>query len=257
MQAVSISGPDAVAFVQSQLTLDIEASDAPAARPAAWCGPDGRAALTLLAGRRDDSVTLIAPASLTGELLRLANRFRIGRRLEIGEPVAAAPAIPAGGIEPQAGRVALAFDPGRALQFGAEVEAQALAAAWLARDIECRMPWLAPETAGRFLPQTLGLAELGGLSYAKGCYPGQEVIARVHYRGRVTRRLTRFRRDRAGEVPGPGTEFAVETADGTVKGVVLYATAPAGTSVTGLAVVGANAPKQAAIRIGAGTGRLI
>lgn len=256
LQAVSISGPDAVAFVQSQLTLDIEAAEDPAARPTAWCRPDGRAALTLLAGRRDESVTLFAPADLTDELLRLANLYRIGRRLEIAEPVAAAPAHTAGDAATQAGHIALAFDRERALRFGTEVAAQDLPATWLARDVECRMPWLAPETAGRFLPQMLGLEELGGLSYAKGCYPGQEVIARVHYRGRVTRRLTRFRLDAAGEVPGPGTEITVDAAEDDGKGVVLYAAAPADAPVAGLAVVGADAPERAAIRIGAESGCL-
>ena len=51
------------------------------------------------------------------------------------------------------------------------------------------MPLLHPETSGRFLPQELNLDKLDAVSFTKGCYPGQEIIARLRYRGAVKRRL--------------------------------------------------------------------
>jgi folate-binding protein YgfZ len=56
-------------------------------------------------------------------------------------------------------------------------------------DLPKNMPWLCPETSEQFIPQWLNLDLLGGISFTKGCYTGQEIVARTHYLGEVTRRL--------------------------------------------------------------------
>ena len=55
---------------------------------------------------------------------------------------------------------------------------------WRLADIEAGIPWLTEETSEEFIPQMLNLDKLGGLSLTKGCYTGQEVVARTHYLGR-------------------------------------------------------------------------
>ncbi|MGH8120840.1 MAG: YgfZ/GcvT domain-containing protein, partial [Gammaproteobacteria bacterium] len=80
---------------------------------------------------------------------------------------------------------------------------------WELLDIEAGIPWITEATSESFLPQVLNLEEMQGLSYQKGCYPGQEVIARLHYRGELKRRL--FLGTGYGEivpVPGAGLERA-------------------------------------------------
>ena len=62
---------------------------------------------------------------------------------------------------------------------------------WHLLDIRAGIPWLNGNTTEQFLPQELNLEELGGLTYSKGCYPGQEVIARVHYRGKSKQQMYR------------------------------------------------------------------
>ena len=47
--------------------------------------------------------------------------------------------------------------------------------------------WMCPETSGQFLPQMLGFDSLGAVNFRKGCYPGQEIVARTHYLGKVKR----------------------------------------------------------------------
>src|SRR5690606_761075 len=51
------------------------------------------------------------------------------------------------------------------------------------------LPWVQAATQDLFIPQTLNLDLLGGVNFSKGCYPGQEVVARSHYRGTVKRRM--------------------------------------------------------------------
>src|SRR5205807_3135996 len=64
--------------------------------------------------------------------------------------------------------------------------------AWHALDIACGLPQLYLSTSGQFVAQMLNLDCIGAISFSKGCYTGQEVIARAHYRGRVKRRMQRF-----------------------------------------------------------------
>ena len=115
------------------------------------------------------------------------------------------------------------------------------------------MPWILPETARAHLPQMLGLEALGGLSYRKGCFPGQEVIARVHYRGRVTRRTSRFRLA-ADSPPVPGTEFQLAGKSAQVLYAIADPAEPGG--VLGLAVVASEAEVDAKIDVGSSTGTL-
>jgi folate-binding protein YgfZ len=82
---------------------------------------------------------------------------------------------------------------------------QALAA-WQLADIAAGLPEITESTRGEFVAQMLNLDALGGISFTKGCYTGQEVIARAHYRGRVKRRVQRFRITAAtwsGDTPQP------------------------------------------------------
>ncbi|MDR0528505.1 MAG: hypothetical protein LBG69_02700 [Zoogloeaceae bacterium] len=76
---------------------------------------------------------------------------------------------------------------------------------WSRLDIESGFPWITAATADRFVPQMLNLEELGALSFTKGCYPGQEVVARAQYLGEVKRRLYRLEgraRDVRALMPG-------------------------------------------------------
>ncbi len=63
------------------------------------------------------------------------------------------------------------------------------AAAWHAADIATGLPWISAATQDVFIPQTVNLDLIEGVSFTKGCYPGQEVVARSHYRGTVKRRM--------------------------------------------------------------------
>lgn len=65
--------------------------------------------------------------------------------------------------------------------------------AWKLLEIEAGIPTVYPETSDHFVPQMCNLDTLGGISFNKGCYTGQEIVARVHYRGAVKRRMVRIR----------------------------------------------------------------
>lgn len=60
---------------------------------------------------------------------------------------------------------------------------------WDCQDIQLGIPWIEARTQDLFIPQTLNLELIGGVSFTKGCYPGQEIVARSHYRGTVKKRM--------------------------------------------------------------------
>jgi folate-binding protein YgfZ len=63
------------------------------------------------------------------------------------------------------------------------------ASSWDCMDIQAGLPWIEARTQDLFIPQTLNLELIGGVSFTKGCYPGQEIVARSHYRGTVKKRM--------------------------------------------------------------------
>jgi folate-binding protein YgfZ len=66
---------------------------------------------------------------------------------------------------------------------------------WCTTDIQVGLPWIEAKTQDLFIPQTLNLDLIEGVSFTKGCYPGQEIVARSHYRGTLKRRMTLGRVD--------------------------------------------------------------
>jgi folate-binding protein YgfZ len=107
--------------------------------------------------------------------------------------------------------------------------AQAAArSAWRLADIACGLPEVQPATRATFVAQMLNLDVLGGISFTKGCYTGQEVIARAHYRGRVKRRLQRFEAVPTVGAPMPVAGDTVQLRDGRAARVVDAALRPDG-----------------------------
>jgi len=64
---------------------------------------------------------------------------------------------------------------------------------WSALEIELGLAWVLPATAEEFIPQMMNLQMVGGISFSKGCYLGQEIVARMEYRGQLKRRMARGR----------------------------------------------------------------
>jgi folate-binding protein YgfZ len=104
---------------------------------------------------------------------------------------------------------------------------------WRLADIEAGLPWLAPSLQEKFVPQALDLARIDALRLDKGCFPGQEIAARLHFRGGLKQRLHRVILRGAGEVCA-GLRI---DAGGILAGVVLYGASADGETSQALAVI--------------------
>ena len=101
------------------------------------------------------------------------------------------------------------------------------AQAWQAADLAAGLPWVGSLTQDMFIPQTVNLDLAGGVSFTKGCYPGQEVVARSHYRGTVKRRMAYGQLTDAGAAAQPGADVYDTAHPHEPSGRVIDAAGPA------------------------------
>lgn len=259
------SGADAGRFLHAQVSADLDTLGPDRVQPAAYCGPQGRV-LAVPRFLRDGNQWLVElPSGLLSSVLQRLRLFvlREDVRLEPEERLGALGCWGEGALDRMAGAAGtpprkafecVTMDDVHCLRMpGAEPRFQLLgprraldawwqrlagslpagaAADWRLADIEAGLADVGPETADRHLPQSLGLERWDIVNYRKGCYPGQEVIARLHYRGRLKRRLHRATVD--GPAPAPGTPVVDER--GEHVGEVILA-APTGPDLSRLLAV--------------------
>ena len=116
----------------------------------------------------------------------------------------------------------------------AQTLAQCDEAAWALEDIRDGHPQVRLATQDQFVPQMLNLERLGAVDFKKGCYPGQEVVARTQYRGVLKRRMVRAR----AQVPAaPGDDIFAPSIPGQAAGTIVNAAALAEGGTEILAVV--------------------
>ena len=261
-EALALDGPDAGAFLHAQFASDVAALAPGDWHWSSWLGAQGRVlALLLLLRTGPESYLILLPCGRADELATRLRRFVLRARLAIARS-----GLHAGGMLAPRGGFGAALATGgaaRAAGDGWELElggagARSLRLApapasgdagadWARADIADGVPWIAAAVADTEIPQALGLDRLGAYSLGKGCYPGQEVVARTHYLGRSKRSLVRFRGP-GPVLPAPGSLLA-ETWPGAPLGRVVAAV-PDAEQVAGLAVLrgesdGAGAPGPA------------
>lgn len=209
LAALDLEGPSALAFCQAQLSAEIESLTPGQWHAAAWCDARGRVLAFILACRHDEAVTLIFPESQQELIGRRLPMYAIGHRVEFGRPGPVAASL-----APETDDGRLAFAPGAALfTTPAPAPDEHQQRAWEKLEFGHALPWLEPDTSARYLPQMLGLEALDAVSFDKGCFPGQEVIARTHYLGRVKRKLTGVRFNRTLHAK-PGMRLLDEDGNG-------------------------------------------
>ncbi len=201
---LQFQGADAVSFLHAQLSNDLEHLAADRACIAAYCTAKGRSLATMVLWREaDDTVFALVRRDLSEALIKRLRMFVLRSKVIIsvtdlhvygvGE---ASPAKPVWELQ-RDGADTLIQAPGelqglsRHWRVTAEpnTHAQASEGRWESADILAGLPWIGASTQDLFIPQTLNLDLIGGINFQKGCYPGQEVVARSHYRGTIKRRM--------------------------------------------------------------------
>lgn len=203
-----ISGPDSKAFLAGQLASDVNALTPGDSQLAAYLNPKGRSlGLLLLCPRNDGYLALVNPTiaqSLMQRLRMFVLRSKVTIEIMPGASVTGCSPInplDAWHSEGRSDHFAIGWPGGREILVGSMDNPAITSDQWLAEDTRLGMPHLFESTLETFIPQQLNLDAWGAVSLKKGCYPGQEIVARMHYLGRNKRHLYRAKSDRS-LVPG-------------------------------------------------------
>ena len=221
---IRVSGPDAVAFLQGQFSTDIEKLTPDVSQLTSWSNAKGRVVAILRVFRRGDDIYLALPGSMKAAVLKKLSMYVLRSKVTLadaGDELVSLALIgkEADGLLIQAGipvpeqvnhlttmgsvQAIRSYGEPRYFVYGPTVELTALKArwvsdttpgsedAWALGKILAGEPTIYPETSEHFVAQMLDLEQLGAIDFKKGCYIGQEVIARAHYRGGVKRHLAR------------------------------------------------------------------
>ncbi len=287
---VSAQGNDAEKFLQGQFTNDIREVSDGLSQLSAYCSPKGRALAVTRFFRRDDCYYFILPAALLESTLSRLRKYimmskvtlkvltdwghigyadpRGGGHLRdaLGTdlPATVNEVVHIGGVTvirvaggharfELCGELALLQSLWRRLHVHA---AQVGGGPWEYLDIQAGLPCVYPETVDTFVPQMLNLGLLGGISFKKGCYTGQEVVARTHYLGKLKRRMYRLHcADHLPPAPGTAIFNTAMRADESAGSVVRAQAAPDGGSEL-LAVLHIDAGAAGELRLGGPSGAL-
>jgi folate-binding protein YgfZ len=222
LSVLEFRGSDAGQFLHNQLSADILATEPGEAVFACCCNPSGRVLGLVLVRPGPDSCLAVCAKSLAGVLATWLDKFILRADVVIStrnDLVVAGTTGPDNGEYLFRNVTGMRYTVAKAddLKTGAD---DSRAGSWKAMEMQAGIAWLHPATSGRFLPQMLGCKAIGALSFNKGCYPGQEVIARTRYLGNLKRHPLRCRV--AGAIsPAPMEAITLTGGDGEASAVVV------------------------------------
>ena len=218
---VFVTGPDAISFLQSQLTNDVARLTPNQVQLSGYCTPKGRLLATFHQWRTDDGVFLRMPREIIGSVVKRLSMFVLRAKAKVTDVSDAwatyallgegaeliqraglsSPDSPGASTSAESGRVdRMVPTPNGVARFlltlpresqlaTPESAERASSNAWWLSEIDAAMPTIFAATQEKFVPQMINFEVLGGVDFRKGCYPGQEIVARSQYLGKLKRRM--------------------------------------------------------------------
>lgn len=222
---LDINGPDSKKFLQGQVTCDVLKVHSDKLSHSAHCTHKGRMVANFdLTAINDDHLRLRLPADNLNNLKASLSKYIVFSKAELSQPngfiVAGLTGVSAyekvstllgtdftadSPVVQQGNNLLIPRDNERIecwLEVGSDVynslspsADDALALAWQLQEIKSGQGWIFAETSEVFIPQNLNLGNtaINGISFTKGCYTGQEIVARIHYKGKAKRHMYLFK----------------------------------------------------------------
>ncbi len=285
------AGADTVTFLQGQLSNDIKQVSEHGSQLSAWCSVKGRVQVLFRVLQRGDAYYLLYPPALQALVMKRLSMYILRSQVKLRDASAELLCIGLGGVQAESvleellgvappahtdaaltqqdvtvlrimgtqPRFMLLAPPERMIELWSALNAQAAvtaagAAAWELQDIQAGMPHIMESTSAEFLPQMLNLQAINGVSFKKGCYTGQEIVARTQYLGKLKRRLF-IAHIAEHTTPSPGDALFADTGAQAVGQIVNAQPHPDG-GCWCLAVIQV-ANSEAPVHLGSHTGALL
>ena len=277
---LSCTGDEARVFLHAQLTSDVAGLGFDAARRAGWCSAKGRLLATFLVIPQENGFLLQLSRDLAAPVAKRLAMFILRAKAKLADVsgewtqlgiwgASAAAQLTALGLQDPTADLGVARGAGGItvrlasqrylVAVPASRREQVLGAltgegsgAWALEEIRAGQPTVGLATQDLFVPQMVNLERLGAVDFKKGCYPGQEVVARTQYRGVLKRRMVRAR------VAAPAAAAAdvyAEDSPGQASGTVVNAApVPEGGSELLAVVQISSIESRSALRLGAPDG---
>lgn len=246
---IAVRGADAETFLNAQLTNNVApAQSSQHARLAGFCSPKGRLLATFVQWRHGDTFFLQTSRDVLEPVLKRLRLFVLRSKVTLEDVTESVVQVGFIGDVSQGGAAGQAWEvtgdetrssirypdaDGAArslLVLTREAwDTEQLSAvdpqAWRWSEIRAGLPRVTAATQDRFVPQMINFEALGGVDFRKGCFPGQEVVARSQYLGKLKRRmaLATIASGNAGVVPAPGADVFSAGDDGQPCGIVVNA----------------------------------
>ncbi|MGE5386542.1 MAG: YgfZ/GcvT domain-containing protein [Betaproteobacteria bacterium] len=275
---IECAGDEAQVFLHNQLTSDVNHLERDKAQHSAWCTAKGRMLASFIAWHQNQALRLTLAAELVAPVIKRLRMYVLRSKVTINDltdshvliglagPEAGAVLATAGLPVPweamataEAGEIKVVrIESGR---FLIAIPAEAAAdiwhkltntarpvgtSAWRYLDITAALPVVSAATSEEFVPQMADFEKIGGVSFHKGCYPGQEIVARTQYLGKVKRHL--YRVESTVPLAAGDDLHSPENPDQTIGKIVTGAPSPRG-GFAALAVIQSNFAASA--RLGA------
>jgi folate-binding protein YgfZ len=289
---IDVTGDDAASFLHGQLTNDVQHLDAAHARLAGYCSAKGRLLASFLSWRSGDTIRLMVSKDVQAAVQKRLSMFVLRAKAKLadasGELAVIGLAGDAGNVRGALSGVFDALPDGvhvqvdgtagslirvpdalgrlRYLWIGPKAQVDALLASldgklkrvspavWDWLEIRAGEPRITQPVVEQFVPQMVNYDVLGAVNFRKGCYPGQEVVARSQYRGTIKRRTSLA--NVAGELDTvrPGTELFHSDDPGQPCGMIVNAASAQGGGVDLLVEIKLAALEGGSVHLGAADG---
>ena len=249
-----VAGEDARAFLHAQLTNDVENLAPRTARYAGWCSAKGRLLATFLVVPSPDGFLLQLSCDLVPAVAKRLSMFVFRSKVKISDATGQWAQYglwgPASGdplsVNESDGSIAIRIEPDRSLIFDPRPSDNRYSPNtspedWALAEIRAGRALIVQSLQDQFVPQMVNLELAGGVDFKKGCYPGQEIVARAQYRGAVKRRMVRLR----GAAMQAGQEIYSDDMPGQASGTVVNAAGGELLAVLQVSAIEAGSPIRA------------
>ncbi|MDP9586315.1 UNVERIFIED_ORG: folate-binding protein YgfZ [Burkholderia contaminans] len=286
---IDVAGDDAATFLHSQLTNDIEHLDAASARLSGYCSAKGRLLASFLAWRAGHGVQLLVSKDVQAAVQKRLSMFVLRSKAKLTDASDTLAVVGFAGdvrdalsgifdalpdgvhvkVDGPAGaliRVPDAAGRKRYLWIGprAEVDARLAAlggklpvvspAVWDWLDVRAGEPRITQPAVEQFVPQMVNFDVIGAVNFRKGCYPGQEVVARSQYRGTIKRRTALAHVAGETDTVHAGVELFHSDDPGQPCGMIVNAAAAPAGGVDALVEIKLAALDSGTVHLGAADG---
>lgn len=237
---LAIDGPDAATFLQGQATCDTRQLPADRGTLGALCNLQGRMIASFFVFPAADGLLLVMARDRVAAVLTHLQKYALFSKVKLRDASAAYVAV---GNDADAAALAL-------LPAGTAAPQADGSTRWRAAAINAGVLLVDSANADRFLPQALNYDLVDGVSFRKGCYTGQEIVARMHFKGKMKERLYVASAD---VTVAPAANSAIVDAAGKQVGEIVDAVATDGRCVIG-AVIRHEAVLAGSLRLGDAAG---